>query len=226
MGLYEVVLRSQYFGQQCINVFNYVNSPGIGVTPNALELLTEMGFIPTGDPLEFPADSVMALIQSISNTSVEFTSVEARELYSITDFYEAVYSPPIQGTATSGDPVAPFMAYGLYSSRVRLDIRRAFKRFVGVSEGYVGSGGVLTAGITPVLVDLAAAMSAPLTGLTAEYLPCVISREKIVDPETGKVTYELYESEEEQYDHVAAPLTYTYYTTVRSQVSRQYGRGS
>lgn len=225
MAFYEVVLRSLYFGQQCINVFNYVTASGIGVTPNALELLTEMGFIPEGDPLAFPEDSIMALIQAVSNTSVEFLAVEARELYSLTDFYEAVYSPPINGTATSGDPASPFLSYGFYSARVRLDIRRAFKRFVGASEGYIGAGGVLTEGITPVLVDLAEAMSADLTGLTAVYQPAVISREKVVDPETGKVTYQLYADPAEQAEHVAAPLEYTYYTTIRSQVSRQYGRG-
>lgn len=226
MALYEVTLRQRYYGQLCINVWNYVTLPGIGVTPNALELLTLMDFIPSGTPLEFPVDTVAETIWGIQDSEVLFLSAEARELYSVTDFYEAAYSPAIPGAQTANEGTTPFVAWGFYTARVRTDIRRGFKRFVGVPEQYVDAGGDVAAAIVADLVDVSAAMSETLVGTTAAYAPCVISREKIVDPEDGKVTYQLYDTLAEQEEHIAFPLVWTHYDQVRSQTSRQYGHGS
>lgn len=225
MALYEVTLRQSYYGQLCVNVFSYITLPGIGVTPNALELLTLMGFIPEGDPLAFPDDTVANAIFSFQSSAVNFLSAEARELYSVTDFYEAAYSPPIIGNLDTGDDMSPLVSFGFYTARVRTDIRRGFKRFVGVTEGIIDNGGLIGSGIVAALTDCAEAMSEELGGVTAAYSPCVISRERIVDPETEHVTYRLYETEAEQEEHVANPLVYTFYDAVRSQTSRQYGRG-
>lgn len=225
MALYEVVLRQRYFSQLIVNVFDYLTPSGVGITPNALELLTLMGFIPAGDPLEFPADTIAANLQAVQNASVEFLSVEARELYSVSDFYEAAYSPPLVGTRVSGQASPPFVSYGLYTARVRLDIRRGFKRFVGASEGDVSDGGLIVSGMMTLLTALADSMSENLEGFSAFYHPAVISREKVIDPEDGKVSYQLYADESEQEEHTAEPLVWTPYAEVRSQVSRQYGRG-
>jgi len=226
MALYEVVLRQRYFDQLCINVWNYITLPGIGVTPSALELLTLMGFIPSGDPLAFPDPSIADFLVQIQPDEVSFLSAEARELYSVTDFYEAAYSPPIVGINNATQATTPFNAYGLFTARVRTDIRRGFKRIAGVTEGNVLDGGEVGAEMLAVLTSLADAMSEQLTGATAVYSPAVISREKIVDPETGKVTYQLYEDEAEQEEHTAFPLVWAPYEFIRSQTSRQYGRGT
>jgi hypothetical protein len=225
MALYEVTLRQRYFQQLVINTFSYATLPGIGVTPSALELLTEMGLIAAGDPLEFPADTFAAQLQSIQNGSVEFLAAEARELYSLTDFYEAVYSPPIEGTWAAVSAESPLVAYGFYTDRVRLDIRRGTKRFVGVTEDAVDPGGNVSVAMLDFLADVAEKMSEVLVGTTAAYAPAVISRERVVDPETERVTYQLYATEAEQEEHTAVGVTWTPYTTVRSQTSRQYGRG-
>lgn len=226
MALYEVTLRQRFAGQLILNVFSYVTVPGIGVTPSALELLTEMGFIPEGDPLAFPADTIAGNLSLLQSSDVDFLSAEARELYSLTDFYEAVYSPAIAAVGGSGSSLSPFTAYGLRSARVRLDIRRSTKRFVGVSEGWVNNGGVLETAAIDALDAVADSMSELLVGLTAAYSPATISRNRVVDVETGKVTYELYPTEAEQEEHTASGLTWAGYAEVRSQTSRQYGRGS
>jgi len=226
MALYEVTLRQSYYDQLCVNTFSYYVPPSIGVTPSALELLTLLGFIPSGSPLAFPNDTLADAIWTFQSSAVLFLSAEARELYSLTDFYEAAYSPAIDGNLDTGDDMSPFVAYGFYSARVRTDIRRGFKRFVGVTEGVIDNGGVIGSGLVANLTDCADKMSEVLGGATATYEPCVISREKVVDPDTGKVTYQLYADEAEQEEHVASPLEWTYYTTVRSQTSRQYGRGN
>jgi len=227
MGFYEVTVRQRYFDQLCINVFNYFTSLSVGVTPNSLELLTLMGFIPTGDPLDFPADTLAWHMAEQQNAGVEYLTAEARELYSVTDFYEAVYSPALIGHLTSGEAMSPLAAYGVFSNRVRTDIRRGFKRFVGVSEGQIGSGGVLASGALGGVTAIADAMSASLTGAAAVYFPCVISRLKEAYTEGGvtKYRYVLYPTPEEQEDHTAVGVTYAAYTTMRSQTSRQYGRG-
>lgn len=226
MALYEVVLRQSYFSQSCLAVFNYFVPPVPLATPNSLELLTLMGFIPTGDPLAFPADTIAAQLAGVQNSEVDFLSVEARELYSLTDFYEAVYSPAISGTGGSGEAMTPFVAYGLYSARVRTDIRRSQKRFVGVSEGSIYPGGEVSDTMIASLVDLAELMSATLEGAAADYQPCTISREKVVETDPPRTIYRLYESEAEQEEHIATPLVWTPHEYVRSQTSRQYGRGS
>jgi len=225
MPLYEVTLRQSFASQLCINVWSYFVPSGGFVTPSALELLTLMGLIPSGDPLEFPEDTIAGELWALQQASVLFLSAECRELYSDTDFYEAAYSPAIAAGKTGGTSESPFTAYGFFTDRVRLGIRRSFKRFVGVDELYVDPAGVLTDPALDAQQLVADAMSAILGGVTAFYNPCTISREKVVDPDTGKVTYQLYETEAEQEEHIAAPLVWHGYDTVRSQTSRQYGRG-
>jgi len=225
LALYEITLRQRYYDQLCVNVFSYHVPAGVGVTPTALELLTLAGFIASGDPLEFDADTLAYQLWLWQNSGVTFLTAEARELYSVSDFYEAAYSPAIPGNLAATDSAPPFVAYGLYTARVRLDIRRGFKRFVGVSENLIDPGGELGAAVLAGMADLAEAMSAILDGATANYRPCVISREKIVDEETGAVSYQLYPTEAEQEEHIAFPVVWSPYDQVRSQVSRQYGRG-
>lgn len=227
MALYEVVLRQRYFDQLCINVWNYFVAPGIGITPNALELLTLMGFVPTGDPLEFPADTVAEALATIQSDNVSYLAVSAQELYSLTDFEELAYNPPMLGINTGGDSATPFMAYGLFSERIRTDIRRSSKRFVGVMEADVNAGGELGSGAQTELTALADRMSEQLAGVTSTYQPCTIARLKEPIPDTDPVRYRyvLYEDPSEQEEHIAAPLEWAIYTQVRSQTSRQYGRG-
>lgn len=226
MPLYEVTLRQQFANQLCLNVWDYFVPSGGFVTPSALELLTLMGFIPEGDPLAFPEDTIAGELWALQQSTVLFLSAEARELYSTTDFYEAAYSPAIAAGKTGGTSESPFIAYGFFTDRVRLDIRRSFKRFVGVDEVFVDPAGILTDPALAAMTLVSDAMSNILGGVTAFYNPCTLSREKITDPETGEVTYELYPTEGEQEEHVAFPLVWHPYGEVRSQTSRQYRRGS
>jgi len=227
MAFYEVTLRQRYFDQLCINVFPYYVAQTVGQSPNALELLTELGFIPTGDPLAFPADTLAAALAVVQSDNVQYLSVEARELYSLTDFYEAAYSPPLTGLNTGGDSASPFVAYGVYSNRVRTDIKRGFKRFVGVMEADMLAGGVLTSGSLGELTDLAEKMSEVVLGTSAAYSPAVFSflKEEVPDSDPVRYRYVKYPDPADQAEHTAFDLTYAPYTVVRSQTSRQYGKG-
>jgi len=226
MALYEVTLRQLFANQQCINVFSYVSTPIGGGVSSALDLLTLLGFIPSGDPLAFPDNTLADAIWALQDNDVTFISAEGRNLYSVTDFYEAVYSPAIPAGRTTGTSESPFTAYGFRTARVRTDIRRGFKRFVGVDELLLDPLGVITDPGLALMDDVAEEMSQPVTSEESIYTPCVISRQRVVDPETDKVTYELYATEETQIEHIASPLEWAPYPTVRSQTSRQYNRGS
>jgi len=227
MAFYRVTLRQEYFGQQCINEWSYFSPDTLGATPSSLELLTLMGFIPEGDPLAFPADTIAAALAVVQSDNVQYLSVEARELYSLTDFYEAAYSPPLTGENTGGDSMSPFVAYGSFSNRVRTDIRRAFKRFVGVMEADVAAGGELTSGSVTENTTLADAMSEILAGATAVYSPAVFSllKEPIPDTDPVRYRYVKYPDPADQDEHTARGISFAPYTVVRSQTSRQYGRG-
>jgi len=223
VALYEVVLRSLYFGQAIINRFHYSVADGIGVTPSAEELLDRMGFIPTGDPPAVPADTVFEALIAATSNSVQYLEAEARELYSVTDFFVAPYSTPFVGDLT-GQAMSPTAAWGFRTNRVRTDIRRGFKRFVGVTEDYVGSGGDVTGAVSLILTPLAEKMSAGLSGATASYIPAVFQFEEYTTP-SGRKAYKKYADPAVQAAHVASGVTFAPYTTVRTQVSRQYGRG-
>lgn len=217
-GLYEVTVRSTYNAKDCVNVFGYAVSGGLSA-PNALELLTLMGFIPSGDPLAYPAGTVFAAWLGTVSSGVVFIEAEARELYSLTDFYLAPILPGTVGALT-GTAMSAYNAFSLSTNRIRVDIRRGQKRLVGVTEESVGAFGGLT-GTTQTDMDaLAALMSAELVGGSATYSPAIISRER-VEVSPGVVEYHLYATEAEQLDHTAFPVTWTAKDTITTQNSRK-----
>jgi len=222
--LYEITLRAQYFQQLCINRFHYLADGNIGFNPSAIELLTLLGFIPGGIPPVIATDTLFGQIRDLVSDQVLFLEAECRNLYSTTDFYVAAYSPPFAGL-TDGVACAPFLAYGLFSSRVRTDIRRGTKRLVGVVEEATEGGGGINTDFADDVADVAAKMSEVHTGVTVTYYPAVLAYDKYVTPK-GNDAYRPWPTEAEQAAHAAFPVTWGSYADVRSQTSRQYNRGS
>jgi len=111
---------------------------------------------------------------------------------------------------------------------VRLDIDRGTKRFVGVPETAVLSGGVIGAAFYAELVQTAEAMSAILSyndeGNTVTFAPCIVHKEEYTTPR-GRKAYRYYPALSEQLSNIATGIVWQPYTTVRTQNSRQYGRG-
>lgn len=217
-GLYEVTVRTTYNGKDCVNVFGYANQNPIS-SPNALELLTLMGFVPTGDPLAYPAGTLFASWLGTVSSGVVFIEAEARELYSLTDFYLAPILPGTVG-ALAGTAMSPYNAFALATNRVRVDIRRGQKRLVGVTEESVGAFGGLTGSTQTDLDALAGKMSEELVGASTTYSPAIISRERVV-VSPGVVEYRLYADEETQLAHTAFPVVWTAKDTITTQNSRK-----
>lgn len=228
MAIFEVLLYQTYFGQRTVNRFNYVSSGTPGAALPSFALVDAMGFaadsIVAGD---FPSGTIARLIQQTQSSAVIFDSVFCRDLYSDTDFYEAIYPGGIVGEV-AGEALSPTMAYGFVSNRANLSIRRSTRRLVGVTELAQSTGGIVSAGTLAGLDAIADAFSAVLSyteeGASLSFTPATLSRQKYTTP-AGKRAYRKYPTEAEQLANTAIGITWGAYVQLRTQTSRQYGRG-
>jgi hypothetical protein len=227
MALYELLVRQQYYAQEIINRFHYQSDSDAGFTLPANAMATAFGAnsLDTG---EFDAETVMGKIQAVVNAGLSFLEVQVKNLYSATDFFTVAYNPAPVGLFTGGgDNASPALAYGFVSNRTTLAVRAGHKRFAGVAEGAMSPGGVVPTGFSQA-VTLADALGEVLSyvdGLaTRHYAPVVLAFQKYTTP-SGKFAYKPYDTEAEQIDHMAVGITYQVMTDVRTQRSRQYGRG-
>lgn len=225
MPLYEVVLRSTYKNQQLINRWNYMGSGTPISISMSFALVQAMGFAPVAGA--FPVDTIANRIQNNVHTATAFEEVQVKDVYGTTDFFTLPFVPKPAGQVT-GEGASPLLAIGFKTNRVRSDIGRGTKRFGGVSEFTMAEGGEILAASIAGLTSLADAMSETLEyidgGNTLTFIPCVVSKQKYVAP-SGRDAYRYYPTFAEQDDHIASGVVWSLYTQIRSQVSRQYGRG-
>lgn len=225
--LYEVTLRQTYFAQQVINRFHY-NSAGTPASVQGSFALTyAMGFVPDGTPPVWDEDALFWAIRDITSNQLVFNEVEVAAMYDPVDFYLRPFGSGVAGLVST-EAASPVLAYGFQSNRVRTDVRRGSKRFAGVLEAYVGAGGQIIPELSGQMNTLAALLSAPLTyddeGNTLTFSPVVLRFEEYETPR-GNRAYKPYATLSAQLAHMAEGITYSPQATVRSQTSRQYGRG-
>lgn len=229
MAILELIVTGELFGQLTVNRFHYIQSGTPAAVMPSFGLISAFGLIPGsgGDP-QFPGSTPASAWQVCVVGVFKWVSAYARNLYTPTDFYELPYLTRPQGGA-AGEAAAPFMAYGLRSSRVRTDIRRGSKRFAGVSEDDAGAGGVVGSSQLARLATLASRLSSPLTyddeGNTLTYNLAILQFEEYTTPR-GRKAYRKYASPTVQLEHSATGMDWAPETVVRSQTSRQYGRGA
>lgn len=228
MPLYEVVLEQEFNGVQSINRWNYMGSGTPAAVTPSFALAKALGFAATSATLE--AGTVGAALQGLQNLIVNFVQASVKAVYGDTDFYDAPFFTATHGiVGDGGTAISPVNAFGFRTNRVRQSIGRGYKRFVGVDESIIAGAGEITAPGLTAANAVAAAMSATLTyddeGNNLTFIPVVVSKEKYTTP-SGKEAYKYYPTELLQAPHVASGVLWTPYTVTRSQVSRQYGRGS
>jgi len=229
VAILEAVLTCSYYDQLIVNRFHYLaTGDATPVTP-AFALLSAMGGIaPTASPWTFPTDTILWQYQGNASSGVVFKSLYVRNLYDVTDFVEQAYPATVLGKNT-GEGMSPAVAIGLTATRVRTDIKRASKRFAGVSEDHVEAGGVLNSTGLSVAAGLASKCSATLSytvgGASVSMVPAVLGLEEYTAP-SGNRAYRVYATESAQLDHIATGFTYSGMPQVRTQTSRQYGRGA
>jgi len=226
--LYEVILFQTYFGQSCVNRWTY-NSAGVPASVlGSFALTSALGFIQDGTPPAYPADTLFDRIRNLQTQSVSYNSVLVSALsdYDLNDFYTRPFISNTTGKVT-GEGMSPTQAYGFRTNRVTRAVRRATKRFVGVWEGWSAPGGIIAGDGIGWMQQLADEMSAPAVyddeGNTITFTPCVVSqREVVVD---GKLRRRYWPTLDEQLAHTAQGILWESYPQVRTQNSRQYGRG-
>jgi len=234
MALLEVVLNQTFFNQKCVNRFTYEASGTPAAVSLSFALASALGAVYdlTAIPPAYPPGTLIADLAALQSNDVIFNSLSAKNIYSVTDFYDTPFVPSLTGADTA-QALSPIMAYGWRSNRVRTDVARGTKRFVGVTETFNTEGGVVAPGST-VIINMTARLSETLSyddeGNMLTFVPVVCGKEKypvMKDGEpTGTFAYRYYETLAEQMEHTAVGVTWQAYDTLRGQASRQYGKGS
>lgn len=234
MAILELVLSATYMGQRTINRFNYVSTGTPASVSLSFALAYAFGAIYVGEvPVgAYPSGTPMKAIANLISNSLVFDNVLTKDIASVTDFYSTPFIPAYTGGYV-GDGASPALAFGFLSNRVRSDIKSGQKRFPGVTEEIMGVGGVVGVAAGSLMALAADAMSAVLTyddeGNTLSFTPAICSLERYeVERDgipTGRFAYRYYEDPAEQLAHTAVGVTWSPKGTVRTQVSRQYGRG-
>lgn len=231
MALLELTLQATFQGQEIINRFNYVSTGTPAAVSLSFALTSAFGCIydAVAVPPGYPANTPFAAIRATQVAGVSYDQVSVVDVYSATDFYETPFLQAALGTR-NGEPLPPFVAMGYRTGRVRRDIRRGTKRFVGLNETDLNSG-AYSGSFTPLLAAVATKLGATLTyddeGNTISFAPVIVGKQKYTpDPlRPERVAYRYYPTLAEQLDHIATGASWDYYSTPRSQTSRQVGKG-
>lgn len=229
MALMEITYQYQYQGQEMINRWNYVS----GGTPAAVTLAFALVEAFAGIVVANP-DAPLRRVLGIQHTTVDPVLLAARDVYSNTDFYEFPFPSGWAGLR-GGEAASPLLAWGFFTNRVRSDIRRGTKRIGGISETDLGVGGAIAPGSEGFINAVATSMSNVLEyddeGNTITFSPAVVKKQRYV-PDPLRPTQYAYryipEDEGGQAAQLADTVTgvlWTAYDRVRSQTSRQFGRG-
>lgn len=226
MALYEVTVGTTFLNQLCVNRFNYESTGTPAAVTGAFGLASAFGgILDAGDP---PPGTLIAQWKVMVSNLCTISDILVRNVYDPTDFYQ---TPILTSGQSAGETMPPFAAFGFRSSRTRLDIRRGFKRFVGVPEG-AQNGGVFGGSVLAVMDTMATRIGATLTytdeGNSLSFAPVIVQKEKILLNPGAPIpnwTYRYYETLAEQSTHLMRSTVWEKYLSVRSQVSRQFNRG-
>jgi hypothetical protein len=223
--LYEMTLVGSMLGVEIVNRWNYSGDISAAPSGGAFGLLSAMGFVPVAGV--FPATTLAAALAAATSNGLEWRQALCKAIYTPADFIDLPFVPVAAGTQ-SGDVEAAFVSLGVRSNRVRTDISRGYKRFGGVNESLVNSFGQLTGSAVTLLQAIADKMTSVLTftegAFTNTYTPVVVKKLKYTTP-SGKFAYKYNPDEAAQMLNLASGITWEGYSTVRSQVSRQFGHG-
>lgn len=228
MAVYVATLRETFVGQECINRFGYVSTvEPTGIT-GSFGLAKHMGAFDLTDGA-FADGTLLRAIQLIQGADVQFNELQVMNLYDPADFTTVPWPTGVVGADAESPYMSPFVSVGLHSNRVTRAIRQGTRRFTGVPVVQVGEEGALVPTYLALVQDVADEMSSVLNPLNAfsegVYTPSVLSYKSYTTPK-GNKAYKPWPTEAEQLGHAALGVTWSPYPQVRSQVSRQYGRGA
>lgn len=225
--IFEVVLQQELLGQEVINRWNYESDSVPTAVTLSFALASAMGFIINQQNQNPPAGSILESMRTVQSADVRYVQGTVRAVYDVIDFYSTPFVPQLNGgVVVSSD--APFIAFGMRTNRVRQDIRRGMKRVAGVPETASTASGLLVTAFLDNMNELATRMSQEITyddeGTSLTFSPIVVKKQEYA-PSPGRTAYRYYPTLTEQEANIARSIQWEPYNTLRSQVSRQYGRG-
>lgn len=229
MPILEVSLLQEFKQQRTVNRWTYLASGTPAAVSLPFGLASALGAIESAGV--YPTGGMLWKIALIQSAQVTFNELVVRDVYDPEEFYTVPFIVELTGQVTGDESMPAFNAYGFRTNRTRLDVRRATKRFVGVTEGNQSGGDVDSTFLAGAITDVATAMSAVLQyddeGNTLSYSPIVCSKEKYAVPgsDPTRYAYRYYSTVSEQLDHIMEGIAWEPYSTIRSQTSRQLGRG-
>lgn len=222
--LLELVLSYTYNSKPCINRWNYVSDSIPAAVSLSFALVAGAGGLTETGDTAFTTGSMFNAIRLAVSAGVKFINVQAKNIYSVTDFFDTPVVASVVGAVGTSQAMGGFNAFGFLSSRTRSDIRRGTKRFAGVYEGATGDFGVIESGAAALLDDIADLMTGDITyddsGTPVVFSPCIVSKEKYTTP-SGKDAYRYYATKAAQLAEIATSIDWSAYGNTRSQTSRQ-----
>jgi len=229
MPQYEVTLQQSYLNQQVINRWNYISDAIPTGSLGSLLALVGMGFVPFEGNPAFGSGTFAGLLQERQHSATQWIAAIGKNIHDPTDYYAYAFPAGTVSLNGGSDATSPVIAVGYATDRTRSDVRRGQKRFCGIVEAEMGGGGVLTGEATPVWQAIGDTMAdinlVPVGGSGVTFTPYVFGRKKEVD-EDGKVSYPYWPTDAEQLAHAMRINAWTLKTAIRTQGTRQYGRGA
>lgn len=228
MPLLEVKLRGSLFGNEVLNVFNYLATGTPASVSFSFGLVSALGAIDEAGV--YPADTLIDLMRDLQTEDMIYTDIEVRDVYSVTDFFSTPFLADTTGKSVQ-TTLSPALAFKFQSNRTRTDIRRGSKSIAGGAESVLSTGGEIEAAAIPTLQLLAGKLGEVLTydneSNILSYAPVIVSKEEYDVPGSSPVrtAYRYYDTFAEQSMHLMESITWSFKTTIRTQGSRQYGKG-
>lgn len=223
MAIYEITLSQTFAGVTAINRWNYVSSGTGQVVTGSFALSRAFGYMAS---TTLGGGSVLETLRGVQSQAAFFSNLVVKNLYSVSDFLEVPFVPNTRGALVQ-EAMPPFAGYGFKTNRVRSDISRGTKRFIGATETAQDSG-IISGAVLTTLQILAQKMSDVITyddgGESFTFTPTVCGKEEYQTP-SGNRAYRYYATETEQLANSAVGVVWQPYTTIRSQTSRQFGVG-
>lgn len=203
--VYEVVDQQSVAGQQCLNVYYYLNNNVLNGGATAVDLNDS-----------FMAE-MMPLIRGAQTAAVTHTGLRTRNLYNPSDV--DVRSHSLAGTRAAANNEPPFIAVGFTLGSDNGALRKGAKRIAGIDDLDLNNGVITVSAALTALTALAGGMENTLAILLAEvFMPVIVGR--IFDGGG----YRLPANSAEGVLGAVTDVVYSLYPT--TQNSRKIGRGA
>lgn len=215
--LYTLTTISSFLGQTCVNVYCYVVSELVGDVGEGAQRLADSWW------LKFWGTATEGFQTSLFSDELRGDIIQVQNLFASGDYHERLEGFPTGSNA--GDPMPPFNAYGLRTTRTNGNIRRGQKRFPGVVETAQVSGELVSTALTQLTTlgqELTEELTYELEGDSITFSPVTVKRVPYVT-EGGNDAYRWPETPlEAVYTQI---VDWQPNPNVTSQVSRKIGRG-